>query len=66
MKRVYARLCSPVRMLKDSKGQTLIEYGLLLILIAIVVIAAVTVVGQKANNKYSVVGDSLPQPTDSP
>lgn len=60
MKRVYARLCSPVRMLKDSKGQTLIEYGLLLILIAVVVIAAVTVVGTKANNLYTRVGNSIP------
>jgi Flp pilus assembly pilin Flp len=35
---------------KSEKGQTLVEYGLLLVLIAVVVIAAVTTVGKKANN----------------
>lgn len=46
--------------LKDSKGQTLIEYGLLLVLIAVVVIGAVTIVGHKTNNTFSTIGSSLP------
>lgn len=52
----------PIRILKGSRGQTLVEYGLLLILIAVVVIAAVAVVGQKANNTYSTVSNTMPQP----
>jgi len=52
----------PIRILKNGRGQTLVEYGLLLILIAVVVIAAVAVVGQKANNTYSTVSNTMPQP----
>ena len=51
-----------VRTLKNSRGQTLVEYGLLLVLIAVVVIAAVAVVGQKANNTYSKISTTMPQP----
>lgn len=50
------------RLINNTKGQTLIEYGLLLVLIAVVVIAAVAIVGHKAGNTYSVVGSSLPEP----
>jgi pilus assembly protein Flp/PilA len=46
-------------MLKRQEGQTLVEYALLLVLIAIVVIAAVTLIGQRANNTYSAVGSAL-------
>lgn len=44
----------------NSKGQTLIEYSLLLILIAMVVIAAVTLVGQKTNNMFCTISSSIP------
>jgi len=50
----------PIRILKGSRGQTLIEYSLLLILIAIVVIAAVSLVGQKTNNMFSTISTSMP------
>jgi pilus assembly protein Flp/PilA len=46
-------------LLKSEEGQTLVEYALLLVLIAIVVIAAVTVLGHKACNVYSSIGESL-------
>ncbi len=46
--------------LKNERGQTLIEYGLLLILIAVVVMAGVAVVGAKANNLYSNIGSTMP------
>lgn len=45
--------------LKSDKGQTLVEYALLLVLIAVVVIAAVTFVGQKACNVYTNIGARL-------
>lgn len=37
----------------NEKGQTLVEYGLLLVLIAIVVIAMVKGLGITTNNAYS-------------
>lgn len=40
-------------LLRREEGQTLVEYALLLVPIAIVVIAAVTIVGQKTNNAFS-------------
>lgn len=46
-------------LLKRQEGQTLVEYALLLVLIALVVIAAVTIVGRKACNVYSVIGSNL-------
>ncbi|MRR06614.1 MAG: Flp family type IVb pilin [Deltaproteobacteria bacterium] len=58
------RFPSPIHFCKDvsrnSRGQTLVEYGLLLVLIAVVVIGALTIVGQKANNTYTFIGNTLP------
>jgi pilus assembly protein Flp/PilA len=50
------------KVIRDSNGQTLVEYGLVLILIAVVVILAVAVVGVKTSNMYSNVATTLPQP----
>ena len=55
----YVRMMNAINALKSERGQTLVEYALLLVLIAIVVIAAVTLVGQKANNVYSNIGSQL-------
>ncbi len=46
-------------LLRRREGQTLVEYALLLVLIALVVIAAVTLVGKKACNVYSTIGTTL-------
>jgi pilus assembly protein Flp/PilA len=43
----------------DEEGQTLVEYGLLLALIAIVVIAALVVLGPIVSEIFDEVGDSL-------
>ena len=43
----------------DEEGQTLVEYGLLLALIAIVVIAALVVLGPIVSAIFDEVGDSL-------
>ena len=53
----YVKIMNAIR--SNQEGQTLVEYALLLVLIAIVVIAAVTVVGQKANNVYTNVGCAI-------
>ena len=44
---------------EDEEGQTLVEYGLLLALIAIVVIAALVVLGPIVSGIFDEVGDSL-------
>jgi pilus assembly protein Flp/PilA len=56
----YVKMINAIDALKkDERGQTLVEYALLLVLIAIVVIAAVTLVGQRANNAYSNIANHL-------
>jgi pilus assembly protein Flp/PilA len=49
---------------RNEKGQTLVEYALLLVLIAIVVIAIITAVGRSTCNVYSAVNSAL-QPAAS-
>ena len=44
---------------KDECGQGLAEYALILALIAIVVIAALTLIGNAANNKLNQIGTTL-------
>ena len=44
---------------KSEKGQTLVEYALLLVLIAIVVILMVKGIGGSANNTFSKVNSAL-------
>ncbi|MGQ9727072.1 MAG: Flp family type IVb pilin [Candidatus Fervidibacter sp.] len=48
------------RLLKEEEGQTLVEYGLLVALIALVVIAALTVLGRKVANTFNSINEALP------
>jgi pilus assembly protein Flp/PilA len=43
----------------DEKGASLVEYALLLALIAVVCIGAITILGQNANDKFSSVGSAV-------
>jgi len=43
----------------DERGASLVEYALLLALIAVVCIGAITLIGTNANNKLSEVGSKL-------
>jgi len=45
--------------LKSEKGQTLVEYALLLVLIAVVVIVMVRGIGQNANTAFSTINNNL-------
>lgn len=47
------------RLFADEEGQTLIEYGLLAALIAIVAIAILTVLGRKTKDVFVSVNDSM-------
>ena len=46
-------------MITRAKGQTLVEYGLLLALIAIAVIVVLTFVGGAVSTNFSQVGSAL-------
>ena len=45
---------------KDEEGATAVEYGIMVSLIAIVVIAMVMLVGEKTNNMFSSVASIMP------
>jgi pilus assembly protein Flp/PilA len=44
---------------KTQRGASLVEYALLVALIAVVCIAAVTTLGKSASSKFSTVGRSI-------
>jgi len=43
----------------DERGASLVEYALLVALIAVICIAAITFLGQSASTKFSSVGSSV-------
>ena len=53
----YARLRERVG--RDERGASLVEYALLVALIAVVCIVAITLLGGKAADKFSNIGTSL-------
>jgi pilus assembly protein Flp/PilA len=61
----YATLVSLVafaqdRLKKDEKGATAVEYGLMVGLIAVAIIAAVTMLGDQLEALFEDVSDALP------
>ena len=48
------------RWIYEEEGQTLVEYGLLLALLALVVVAAVTVMGKSIIQNYNNSNNQLP------
>jgi pilus assembly protein Flp/PilA len=56
MTKLYVNMMNRV---KSRKGQTLVEYGLILALVAIVVIAVLTILGGQLSNIFSRVTSSL-------
>jgi pilus assembly protein Flp/PilA len=46
---------------KDEEGQGMVEYALILVLIAIVVIVILQVVGKQVNNVFSNISNGLSQ-----
>jgi pilus assembly protein Flp/PilA len=46
-------------MLKDDSGQGLVEYALIIALVAVVAIAALSVLGRKASNTLSNAANSI-------
>ena len=65
MLNTYATLVSLVafaqdRLKKDEKGATAVEYGLMVGLIAVVIIAAVTLLGGRLNGLFTTIANALP------
>lgn len=46
-------------MIRDEEGATMVEYGLLVALIALVALGAVTTVGTKLSSLFTSVGNQL-------
>ena len=47
------------RFVKDERGASMVEYALLVALIAVVVIAAALFLGEEISEKFSEVGETL-------
>ncbi len=56
MKNLHANI---QRFLRDEEGVTAIEYALIAALIAVVIIGAVTLVGQEVSNTFTKIGTTL-------
>lgn len=62
VRKIYEKLnVRLLSVLQSEKGQTLVEYGLLLVLIAVVVIIMVKGVGQTTNNVWSRINSGISQ-----
>ncbi len=48
------------RFVRDDEGATLLEYGMLVLLIAVLSIVAIKSIGQKVSNGFSTVDTNLP------
>ncbi len=59
---VWTRIQSAYMALRDERGASLVEYALLVVLIAIVAIMAVRFAGDQVSQTFSNVGDELSNP----
>jgi pilus assembly protein Flp/PilA len=63
MNQLYYRLLEGLRRLRErEEGQTLVEYALILALIAIVVIAIVSALGHTASSVFSNINSNISNP----
>ena len=62
MMQKYLEINNWIESLKREEGQTLTEYALLLVLIAIVVVAAVTTLGGRINDIFTDITNLLVAP----
>lgn len=57
--KICAAMVARMTYLKSKKGQTLVEYGLILALVSIVVIAVLTLLGDQLKNIFSTITSTL-------
>jgi pilus assembly protein Flp/PilA len=48
-----------IKLIKNNKGATAIEYGLIAALIAVVIITAVTTVGTRLSGQFNNIGNAV-------
>lgn len=66
MRKFYATLLTATTRLAhrcstgDDEGATAVEYSLMVVLIAVVIIGAVTTIGQKVNSMFTAVTNAFP------
>jgi pilus assembly protein Flp/PilA len=53
------RICRLTRFVKGEEGAAMVEYGLILALVALVAIAGLTLLGGNTNTLMSTVGNSV-------
>jgi len=61
----WQRICSPFvrnRFAREERGASLVEYALLVALIAVVCIVAISFVGTSASSTFNSVGSSIANP----
>lgn len=49
-------------LLEEESGQGMVEYGLIIVLIALVVIGALTTIGSTLKDKFTTIGNTLNGP----
>ena len=58
-KKEFKKMDKLIRFFKDEEGATAVEYAIMVALIAIVIIAMVIIVGERANNAFSKTASAL-------
>jgi pilus assembly protein Flp/PilA len=56
---LHAKLQQALLRLREERGQGMVEYALILVLISVIVIVILTVIGRQANNVFSNISNGL-------
>ena len=62
---MLSKLQESLKRLRNQEGATAVEYGIMVALIAVVIIAAVAFIGDELSSDFSCVGDSLASSGDA-
>lgn len=65
MTELYCKMVSKLTQLKSKKGQTLVEYGLILALVSIILIAILTIMGNQIKTIFGKITATLSQASGS-
>jgi pilus assembly protein Flp/PilA len=59
-KKLFSLRSKLLPLLKKEQGATMVEYAIMLALIAVVSIAMIQILGQKVNNTFSTIQSAMP------
>ena len=57
---LYVRATNRIASVRNQKGATAVEYGLMVALIAIAIIGTVTILGSRLNDTFTFISGKLP------